>query len=463
MPEPQTIAIIGAGYSGIAAAEALARTGIHANILLIERSGRFATGVAYGTNSAAHLLNVPAGRMSARADDPDHFLRWIRQRDALATGGSFVPRGVYGQYLQDVLAEAELASQGRLNRVVAEARSISPRPGPPSPGGVIELADSQRIEADHIVLALGNGAPCDPGPVRSIARSPRYIRDPWAPGVLAAIHPDERVAIMGTGLTMLDIVLDLTQRGHRGEILAFSRRGLLPQAHRANPKPAKYEPPTGVSQWPRTARGLLRAVRAEIAAANKRHVDWREVITSLRPVTASLWASLPDRERRRFLEHVRAFWEVARHRAAPQADGAMQALMLSGRLVVQAARLIEARESTTELRLTLRSRGSDTTSNSTVDRLINCTGPEGDLARSGGALGKQLADSGLITPDPLGHGILIDASDQPIGRDGRAKPWLWAIGPMTKSRYWESTAVPELRVQAQALAKRLAAALSQSD
>lgn len=458
MSEPRTIAIIGAGYSGIAAAETLVRTGINANIGLIERSGRFATGMAYGTNSASHLLNVPAGRMSARADDPDHFLRWIRQRDPLATGGSFVPRGVYGQYLQDVLADAELASQGRLKRIVAEARSISPRPG--SPGGVIELSNAQRLEADHIVLAMGNGAPSDPSPIRSVAKSPRYLRDPWAPGVLAAIHPDERLAVMGTGLTMLDVVLDLTQRGHRGEIIAFSRRGLLPQAHRANPKPAKYDPPAGVAHWPRTARGLLRAVRAEIAAANKRHVDWREVITSLRPVTASLWTSLPDRERRRFLEHVRAFWEVARHRAAPQADGAMQALMLSGRLVVQAARLDEARESTTELRLTLRPRGSDATSSIAVDRLINCTGPEGDLARSGGALGKQLAESGLITPDPLGHGILINATDQPIGSDGHAKPWLWAIGPMTKSRYWESTAVPELRVQAQALANRLTAALS---
>ncbi len=457
MPEPKSIAIIGAGYSGTAAADSLVRSGIQANILLIERSGRFATGVAYGTNSAAHLLNVPAGRMSARADDPDHFLRWIRQRDPLATGGSFVPRAVYGQYLQDLLAEAESMSQGRLKRVVAEACSLSPCSA--FPGGVIELANGQRREADHVVLAMGNGAPCDPGPVRSIARSPRYIRDPWTQGVLAAIHPDERVAIMGTGLTMLDVVLDLTQRGHRGEIVAFSRRGLLPQAHRANPKPAKYEPPLGVAQWPRTTRGLLRAVRAEIAAANKRHVDWREVITSLRPVTATLWASLSEPERRRFLEHVRAFWEVARHRAAPQVDGAMQALMLSGRLVVQAARLIEARETSAELHLTLRPRGSDTSNEVPVDRLINCTGPEGDLARAAGALGKQLADAGLITPDPLGHGILINADEQPIGRDGRAEPWLWAIGPMTKSRYWESTAVPELRVQAQALSKRLAAAL----
>jgi uncharacterized NAD(P)/FAD-binding protein YdhS len=452
----RTIAIVGAGFSGTMLAVHLLRQQEAAapscKIVLIERSGRFGPGLAYGTTSPSHLLNVPAGRMSALPQDPDHFLRWARLRDPLTSGGTFVARSIYGQYLQDLLAQAEASAPGQFERIVGEAVGLQPI----GDGVTITLADGRSVIAHEVVLATGNTPPADPPIVREQLRaSRRYAKDPWAPGVLAAIPPDDRVVIIGTGLTMQDVVLDLTQRGHRGAIHAFSRRGLLPQPHRANPKPAKYDPPAGVEHWPCTARGLLRAVRREVAAAAKRHVDWREVITSLRPVTAKLWQGLSPVEQARFLRHVRPFWEVARHRAAPQADGAIQALMLSGRLTIHSARLVAASETASELALTLQPRERHAPVELHADRLINCTGPESDPANADDPLLSQLLSAGLIRRDALGQGIEIDEHDQPRTRDGGVTPWLWIIGPMTKGRYWESTAVPELRAQAQTLAGRL--------
>src|SRR5436305_11789825 len=109
MPPPRTVVIIGAGFSGAVTAAHLLRRGIGRplGVVTINRSGRLARGVAYGTNSPGHVLNVPAGRMSAFPDDEDSFLRFARRIDPDVAGGTFVPRRLYGEYLEFLLHDAE--------------------------------------------------------------------------------------------------------------------------------------------------------------------------------------------------------------------------------------------------------------------------------------------------------------------------------------------------------------------
>ncbi|HWY24061.1 MAG TPA: hypothetical protein VNX47_04035, partial [Nevskia sp.] len=57
--------------------------------------------------------------------------------------------------------------------------------------------------------------------------------------------------------------------------------------------------------------------------------------------------------------------------------------------------------------------------------------------------------------DALGLGLLTDAQGALLDRDGQASTWLYTLGPARKGQLWETTAVPEIRVQAQALARRL--------
>jgi uncharacterized NAD(P)/FAD-binding protein YdhS len=453
----QTIAIIGAGFSGTMVAAHLLRLGCPTatTIVLIERTGRFTAGVAYGTSCDSHLLNVPAGRMSAFDNGPDHFLSWARTRNPCITGGTFVQRRLYGDYLAHVLNDAEAHSPSaiRLVRVPGQAISISPFDHEQL---TVDLGGGGLLRADAVVLAIGNFPPAHPcGVDTASCSSVRYSRDPWAEGALD-VSAHEPVLLIGTGLTMLDIALALRDQGHRGVIHAISRRGLLPQPHRhsATPPP-QHDRPGDLDSWPRTARGLLRALRAEVDLGAARGVDWREVVTSLRADTPALWQSLPMHERRRFLQHLRPFWETHRHRAAPLIAQQVQAMIDAGQLQVMAGRVVGLRAGSTDVEVRIRRRGTDGETCVRVARVINCTGPDTDLARVDEPLIADLRKRGVNRPDSLGLGLDTTPDGSIINANGRPCRRLWLVGPLRKGQLWENTAVPELRIEAERLARRL--------
>lgn len=464
----RTFAIIGAGFGGTMTCahllrllaerqrEAGAENAEPFQVYLIERSGRFTAGVAYSTTSSGHLLNVPAGRMSAMPDDADHFLRWARQRDPKIGGGTFVPRPLYGKYLASILEEADAASGSfvRLTRVPRGAAGVRIEPD----GVAIELDGGSEIRADLAVLAIGNFPPGNP-PVSdpTFYKSWRYAKDPWGPGALD-VEPDGQVLLLGTGLTMVDIAIALKERGHRGTIHAVSRRGLLPQPHRVSIRPPVAHPrPKGLENWPRTAKGLLHALRGEVRAAAAKGIDWREVVTSLRHDTPAIWMSLSESERARFLRHVRPFWETHRHRAAPESATPIAELLGRNELVVHAGRVLGYTESTSGVDVRMLPRGAERDISLHVARVINCTGPETDVRKVEDAFVRRLVQDGVVRPDALGLGLDTDAHGAIVDRAGRVQDRLMLVGPLRKGQLWENTAVPELRHETLAMAKRLAA------
>lgn len=455
----RTFAIVGAGFGGTMTSvhllRLLAAQSTEARIALIERSGRFTAGVAYSTSSPSHLLNVPAGRMSAFPHDADHFLRWAKLQDPRIGGGTFVPRQLFGRYLAAVLEEAESAALPtvRLMRVPRAATALHVRPH----GVHIELDGGSAIEADLAVLAIGNFPPGNPPVVdRSWYGSWRYAQDPWAPGALE-LEPDGDVLLIGTGLTMIDVAVALKERGHRGVVHAISRRGLLPQTHRVSMRPpTPHARPRDLDAWPRTARGLLQALRVEIRSAAAKGIDWREVVTSLRHDTPALWTSLPAHERERFLRHVRPFWETHRHRAAPEVATTIAELIARGELVIHAGRLRGFAEDVTGVDVRLIERGDASEQTLRVARVVNCTGPETDLRRVDDPFVQQLLADGLIRPDALGLGLDTTKDGAMVDANGRADERLWLVGPLRKGQLWENTAIPELRSEALAMAQHLA-------
>lgn len=454
-----TIAIVGGGFSGSMLAVHLLRSGAGwiDRVALIERAPRFGRGVAYSTPCPQHLLNVPAGRMSAFQDDEDHFLRWARGQNPEVRGGTFVPRVLFGQYVSEVLDEAARSAPPdgpTLQRISGEAVAAT------QTGNQITLGlrDGATLTADMLVLAIGNfppGEPPIPGSV-PLHSSWRYIADPWAPGALESVGPDEPVLLIGTGLTMLDVAVALADRGHLAPMTAVSRRGLLPQPHRSPaPGAPKYEPPADIERWPTSARDLLRRLRDEVRAAAIQGQDWRDVLASLRPVTQSLWRKMGPDEQRRFLKHLRPYWDSHRHRAAPETARTIDRLIAAGRLRVMAARLAGLRSRPDADLVLLRPRGSDLPCELPVGRIINCTGPETDIARVRDPLVTSLRDAGLLRPDPLGLGVDADDTGALIGATGRSNHALYALGPLRRAQLWETTAVPELRVQASQMAIHL--------
>ncbi|MGL6278414.1 MAG: FAD/NAD(P)-binding protein [Gaiella sp.] len=462
----RTIAVVGAGFCGTMVAVHVLRLGAGTvrRVVLVERVPGGVGGVAYRTGSSSHTLNVPAGRMSAFQDDPDGFLRFAREREPALTGGSFVPRRLYGEYLASTLAGAERGSRVPLTRVAGEVVDVAGV----GEGAEVRLADGRAFHADDVVLAIGNYPPSDPPGIEpEVAASLLYARDPWADDALE-VDRDEAVLLVGTGLTACDIALALRDSDQRGRIVMLSRRGLLPQAHRVSAKPPPHlDRPTTIDDWADTARGLLRGLRAEVRAQAEAGVDWREVVTSIRHDTPALWQRLDERERRAFLRHLRPYWETHRHRASPETMLGIESMIEEGALEVVAGRLVTTRlagrhgaarddgSRAESVVVGIARRGGGGEEELRVGKVVNCTGPDTDLTRVADPLVAALRDRGAIRPDALGLGLDSDAEGRALDATGTPSPCLSVLGPLRKGRLWENTAVPELRVEALRLAERL--------
>ena len=426
------VAIVGGGFSGTMVAAHLARKGVDA--VLIEGNGRVGRGIAYSTTEPAHVLNVCAESMSAWAGDPDHFANWFETQGGDA--GGFAQRRLFGRYVDSILEEA-LAS-GRVQLVDQKAVEAAPN----GDGWGVELASGEKIEASAVVLAHGNQPP-DPLPMSG---AQRFIGNPWSRDAQEAIADasgdDLDVLIIGTGLTMIDTVLSLDAAGHRGKITALSRRGLIPHAHADHtPAPVElYEVPKG------NVRRLLSWLRKRAASEG-----WRAAVDSLRPHSHFLWQALPLVEQKRFMRHARPWWDVRRHRIAPEVAQRIHALIASGQLDVVAGRLAEVKGSADHLDVRIVRRGGERELRLSVAYAFNSTGPLHAMSRTKDPMLRQMLNDGLIRPDALGIGLEVDERSRIAGVDR-----LWAMGPLTKGRYWEIVAVPDISGQAAAVADDIA-------
>ncbi|KVD90477.1 hydroxyacylglutathione hydrolase [Burkholderia sp. ABCPW 14] len=456
-----TVAIIGAGFCGATLAmHLLRRPPVRPmRVLLINRSGAMARGVAYGTRALGHLLNVPAGRMSAMAGDDDDFYRYASGRDPRVARSSFAPRRLYGDYLETRLTEA-IEQAGRdveFRSVVGSAVRIAPADD--GARGTITMDDGEVIHADRVVLSSGNEMRRDPfiaESQRGFYDSRAYVRDPWRLGALRDIAPDAPVLLVGSGLTMVDVVLDLRARGHTAPIYVVSRHGLLPQAHRDMDAPPYYDDRLASRMLARAdVRHYVRAVREAVHEAIRSGGDWRDVIGSLRAATPALWRQLPSDHRRRFLRHVRPYWDVHRHRCAPEPAARLRAEFERGGVVVMAGRVTGYVEHAAGVGVAVRRRGAAVEAHLEVGAVVNCTGPAPDFSgRAGSLLGNLYAD-GLIVPDAIGMGFGIGEDGAVLDRDGSPSAWLHYVGPLLQARDWEATAVPELRQYVKRLADTL--------
>lgn len=450
------IAIVGAGFSGAATAiHLLTRHGDQPiTLALINRHANLARGVAYGTHSPSHLLNVPAGRMSVFPDKENDFLEFARGRDGAITAASFVPRSLYGKYLRARLDEAAAAAlHARLTIVTGEVTALTPH----ADHAELHFSAGQRLRASRVVLAVGNYPPSNPLLADdSVFNLPAYVRDPWSAGAMDNVRLDQPVLLIGTGLTMVDMALELERRGFHDQLLALSRRGLLPQAHRELPTMPHLVPPAELLSSPASIRRYLQIVRAAAIESTQHGGDWRDVVGALRPVTPALWQALPVIERRRFLRHLQPYWDTHRHRTAPATTARLQALRTEGRLQIRAGRLLELRPGAKDIEVRWRPRGHVQSEQFHVASVINCTGPETRLDRLRDSLIRNLLAQGLLTPDPLGLGVAANNEGAVLDGAGRASHIIYYTGPLLRARDWECTAVPELRVAALRLADHLA-------
>ncbi|MES2056325.1 MAG: FAD/NAD(P)-binding protein [Pseudomonadota bacterium] len=435
------VAIIGAGFSGTLQAINLLRHG-GPRATLIERAPVAGLGLAYGAAHADHVLNVRAGNMSAFPDEPDHFVRWLESQGVPNAASAFVPRMIYGAYLRTLLDETLAKSGDRLRLIRGDAVSLDHEGR-----ARVRMRDGHGIAADAVVLAMGNLPPHDPpGLDAASIGAPLYMADPWNPLVADGLRPDDTVMLIGTGLTMIDIALLLEARGFAGRIIALSRRGLTPHRH---------APPVAPWQMLGTRPGTVASALVRAVRRRSDQIGWRQAIDELRPYTQTMWANASTDEKARMLRHLRPWWDVHRHRLAPEVADRFEAIRSRGQLSTMAARTLWFHANGDGVELGFRRRGKSDPETMRVNRIVNCTGPQGDLQRSDEPLLATLRDSGMIRPDAARIGIDVDNQARVIGADGQASTWLHALGPMTRGAFWEIVAVPDIRVQTWTLARRL--------
>lgn len=457
------IAVVGLGFSGTAVAVHLMRgLPAGATLWLVEPAARRARGLAYGTRCASHWLNVPAGRLGLEPGHEAGFVEWLQHQYGNHGAADFVPRLLMGDYLAHALAAAEQAAiaNGLMVQMVrASAVAIESTGGP----GVhrLQLDDGRTLEVDRVVLATGHLAPESPRlPGAPAWGSPGMIDQPWDDAALAALPEDGDVLLLGSGLSAIDMLTWLQDRGHAGRVTMLSRRGLLPQPHRsleARPQPAG--PAARALAGAHDLRAMLRAVRHWVAEAAVAGGDWRDVMASLRPETPALWQRLSLRERRQFLRHLQPWWDTHRHRVAPGIHCRLRAALQAGQAEVRAGRLrsVLPLAEGAGFEASWAPRGAIGASEiRRVAAIVNCTGPSARVGHAPhtlpGTLLASLQSQRRLLVDPLGLGLGVDANHRLLDATGRPQPGLYYVGPMLKAQHWEAVAIPELRVHAQALA-----------
>ena len=411
-------------------------------------------GVAYATTSDRHLLNVRAATMGMFANRPQGFLDFVRGTDPHIAGTAFLPRHRYGDYLEAEIVRALALGKAHghdVQRIPRRVHALVPE----ADGATVFCGEEAR-RADAVVLAVGNLPPRPlPGVDRAALASGRYVLDPW-PWLAApvAIKAPAHVVVIGLGLTAADVLLELAARWPEARFTAISRHGRLPEphAHAATPPLGDGAALAAAMLDAADLRVWLPMVREAMAQEE----DWRCTIDSLRPHVGELWAALPPDQRARFLRHLRAAWERARHRMPqPTADG-LATLERDGRLQRRRGHLSAVGAQGDGLFVALHAHGDDAPRELHADLVVQATGMEFDVAATTDPLLHQLVLNRHVLPDPLGLGCQATPQGQLRHADG-AWPHVLAIGSLLRGTLWETTAMPEIRQQARIVADQLLA------
>lgn len=427
------VAIVGSGFSGCMVLANMVRLATHPmRVALIDASGHAPLGPAYSTMRSEHLLNVPAERMGAFADDPGAFYVWLRTRSESLGPTDFAPRMLYGEYLRRVFENALSEAKTKNISVTQINASVTDI----IPGAPFTLkTDKESLMANAVVLCPGNYFSGFAAP------SARYITNVWAFAPLPA-QTDLPIILIGTGLTAVDVLASLSREGWTGNILALSRHGKFPMPHCEIPTPDWPKEAWDALQTPLRLSQLMQVIRQQIRLAAAQNVPWQKVMDSLRPGTSRLWQALPVSDQKRVFSRYISLWNIYRHRMPVAAERMIDAIQKRSQLRVQTGKVLSVEERVDCIAVRVAERGQGAMLKGAL--VFDCTGPRQTLP----PLLKNLVEAGRALYHPSGVGLVVDEAM-------RVSDHLYAIGSVAVGTLLESTAVPNLREQALMVAKSL--------
>jgi uncharacterized NAD(P)/FAD-binding protein YdhS len=453
----KSISIIGAGFCGLMTAIHLIRNAENpVEITIINDKYTFGKGIAYSTTFRSHLLNVPAAKMSCIPSNPDNFLDWMHEREPYSNidremlGKMFVPRMDYGNYLLHMWNETLTNKKDFVGVNIIEGYADNIENS--SKKYAISLLDGRSVEADYVVLATGNETPADPRiKNEDFYSQPEYFANPWKPEAVSDISHEGDILIIGSGLTMADTVLSLRENGFKNKIYCITRSGynVLPHRHGG----MAYSGLLEEIEEPFEIEKLFSLFRKHIKRMREFGLSAEPVIDSIRPITQKIWQKLPLEDKRKFLYHLKHYWNVARHRLPTHVADEIQRLRLNRKLIIYRGRLIDINKEGSDISVRFFRKRDRSENTLTVTRIINCSGPIYDITQTANTLLRNLFSSGLIQSDELDLGLKTDSHGALIDSNNKTSESFFTLGSNLRGMLWETTAVPELRVQAEKLAQ----------
>ncbi len=445
-----TIALVGAGFSGIVTTlELVQQAQKPMDIILFDPSPYAGFGVAYATDCPLHLLNVPVERMGAWHSHPEHFFTWLQKKPHKWRSlhpsfthldiqkGIYVPRMIYGSYLQDLCADSEaLASQKSIT--ITWNRESVVDVDPSADGFTLITASGSPIEAQGLVIGVGVPWTNQLAQNTDLKNHPGYLATPWPQltnmeQARSLVQTKATIGLIGSGLTMLDVLATLKSVDFSGKVILVSRKGRLPLPHSYAKWPSKQFP--APSDFPTTAKELFHKVRQDCQQAQ----DWRHILDALRPITPTLWMRLPPPEQKKFLRHLLSIWNCHRHRVAPEALAIVDFFKSQDRIAFAKTKAVGLQAHGQQVDI-LTPQGPIC-----VDLAVNCTGPDFRIAKHPCLLIQNILKRNLAMPDVLGYGFRVEARETLSKR-------LFAVGTLLFGTYFETIAVPEIRRQCHTIA-----------
>lgn len=442
------VTIVGGGLSGVLIAVNLIRYSEprELKIYLIERN-EVCEGIAFSSKEDSHYLNVPVEKMSLFPMEPEHFYFWLKEKGYDYSNTDFVSRCIYKEYIQNTFEEIAFANSENvwLEVIKDESEDIVQE----NTGVTVLLKSGRTIRTDKVVLALGNLPPANPL-IKDMGYTfcSGYTSNPWSESPF--IKNNETVLMIGTGLTMVDMIMSLKEKGHAGKVFCLSRHGLLPHTHDLSQTYPQFNEALKNSYL---LSEIFATVKFQIKQAEKKGIKRFAVIDSLRPYTQQLWQRFSLADKKQFLRHLKPYWDILRHRIPVQSSKIINELIQRGQLEILSGKYTKIEESATGFNVTFRNRKSGLLKSFNVNKIINCTGPTSDFENTEEPFIKNLVQKKLICNAPAGLGINATAEGKILNFANQESEFLFTLGPPLKGILWESTAVPEISAQAENLAK----------
>ena len=421
------VLIVGGGASGLLVAVNLLRKSDDCEVTIIEPNEKLGLGVAYSTLDPDHLLNVPAGRMSGLVEEPKSLCDWAGVGE-----NDFISRQQYGKYLEFLLAR-EIKDSKRFKHVQSRAVDVNESTAEIT----CKLENGEEVRGDALVLALGNSESIVPTSFDGLPRSKRVVRDVWREGLATEF---DSVAVIGTGLTFYDIALSILRDRPNAKVHGISRNGLLPLPHLRHRAPAL--------DVPDSARKSAKGIRDYLTGMGEK---WREAQDGIRHDLQEIWANFPDAEKKSFInEHFR-WWNSLRHRSAPEIDERISEALANGKIVIHKAGVNSIESQGEVLKIELTTGGA-----LTVGQVVNCCGNQFFATQP---LIETLVQKGVLARGPLDFGIACDVKTLAIkDNNGKVNKRIFGIGPILVGELLETTAIPEIKSEAELVARELLSA-----